>query len=82
MSGSGLVRLQKAAARVDYSVWTLRRWHAQGLLPLVKTGTGQCVPESFLLMLERSPRPGRAGRLEEIAAEWFALNSAAAGSAS
>ena len=35
------------------------------------------IPESFLLMLEASPQPGRAGDLREVAAQWFAARSPA-----
>jgi len=78
----GLVRLPRAAERLGYSTWTLLRWHGKGWLPLVRTGPGQSVPESFLAMLERSARPARPGRIEAVAAEWFRLNGPAAEGAS
>jgi hypothetical protein len=70
---SGFVRLGAAADRLGYSESTLRRWYRKRWLPLIRAGRGACVPLSFLAMLEASPRPGRAGVVAEVAAEWFRL---------
>jgi hypothetical protein len=77
LSATRLVPIAAAAVRVGRSPWTLRRWYRAGVLPVVSAGGQMSVPESFLVMVETSPRPGCAGVLEDIAAEWFAANSAA-----
>jgi len=77
VSTSGLVPIAEAAEVFGRSAWTLKRWYAKELLPVVII-TGQWyVPASFLAMVTTSPRPGRAGVLKDVAAEWFAANAPA-----
>lgn len=52
--------------------------HAKGHLPAVISGSRWFVPESFVTMVIRSPRPKQAGVIEEVAAEWFAANTSEA----
>jgi predicted site-specific integrase-resolvase len=75
LSGCGLVPITAAAKRLGRSPWTLKRWYREGLLPAVISQDRWSVPESFLAAMEASPRPRRAGVLEEVAAAWFASNS-------
>ena len=84
LNGTGLVPIADAATRLGRSPWTLKRWYRDRNLPVVICQDRWSVPESFLVMVERSPKPGCAGVLEEIAAEWFARYAPAdvAGSAS
>ena len=73
MDTNGLVPLADAARRLGRRhVRTLKRWYSKGFLPVVITEGQWEVPESFLIKVEASPRPARAGRLEEIARDWFA----------
>jgi hypothetical protein len=78
LSTSKLTPIAAAATRLGRSSWTLKRWYRAGILPVVSAQGQMSVPESFLIAVEMSPQPGRAGVLEDIAAEWFAANSAAA----
>lgn len=77
MATSDLVPIGAAARRLGRSPWTLKRWYAKELLPVVIIQGQWHVPESFLAMVAASPRPGRAGDMKTIAAEWFAANSPA-----
>lgn len=70
-----LAPIADAAEHFRRSVWTLKRWYRKGHLPVVISGGNWFVPESFLAMVDASPRPGCAGVLEDIAAEWFAARS-------
>lgn len=78
LSTTGLVPISTAARRLGRSPWTLKRWYREGHLPVVISAEHWFVPESFLSMVDASPRPKRAGLLEDIAAEWFATYSAPA----
>ena len=49
--------------------------HAKGNLPAVIANSRWFVPESFVAMVLGSPRPGRAGVIEEVAADWFAAHT-------
>ena len=75
MSTDGLTPIAVAAKRLGRSPWTLKRWYRKGILPAVIMERRWYVPESFLAMVGTSPRPGRAGILEEIAAAWFAAHT-------
>jgi len=75
LSTSGLAPIADAAKRLGRSPWTLKRWYRKGHLPVVISQEQWFVPESFLAMVDASPQPGRAGVLEEIAADWFAAHS-------
>jgi len=81
LSASRLVPITAAAKRLGRSPWTLKRWYHNGVLPVVISADRWFVPESFLIMVATSPQPKRAGVLEEIAADWFALHSASAAEA-
>ena len=76
LSSTGLAPITEAAKRLGRSPWTLKRWYRKGNLPVVISEGQWSVPESFLAMVASSPQPGRAGVLEDIAADWFAANSA------
>jgi hypothetical protein len=76
LSTSGLVPITTAASRLGRTPWTLKRWYREGHLPVVISAERWFVPESFLAMVDASPRPKHAGQLEDIAAEWFATYSA------
>ena len=76
LNASGLAPIADAARRLGRSPWTLKRWYRKGNLPVVISEGQWSVPESFLAMVAASPQPGHAGVLEDIAAEWFAANSA------
>jgi hypothetical protein len=73
-----MVPITDAARRLGRSSWTLKRLYREGHLPVVIIQDRWLVPESFLAMVGTSPQPRRAGILEDVAAEWFALNSASA----
>ena len=75
MAPSALVPIAKAAPRLGRSIWTLKRWHRRGLLPVVIIQGQWHVPESFLVMVAASPQPGQAGDMQAIATAWFAANS-------
>src|SRR5262249_18006282 len=71
-----LIPIGTAAPLLGYSADTLRRWHDEGHLPAVITPGGQwSVHESFISAVLASPRPGRAGVIEEIARDWFAAHA-------
>ena len=73
-----LLPIGDAAQRLGRSPWTLKRMHKAGNLPAVISGRLWYVPASFVAMVHASPRPGRAGVLEEVAAEWFAAHASEA----
>lgn len=71
----GLLPINNAAGLLGRSIWTLKRLHHNGHLPVVMIGDQWLVPESFVAMVLTSPQPGRAAVLEEVADRWFALHS-------
>ena len=70
-----LLPILDASQRLKISPWTLKRMHAKGNLPAVIANSRWFVPESFVAMVLGSPRPGRAGVIEEVAADWFAAHT-------
>ena len=75
--GDKLVPFPDAARRLGRSVGTLRLWADAGHLPAVTTPGGQwSAYESFIEAVLASARPGRPGRIEEIARDWFAGRAA------
>jgi len=70
-----LLPIIDASQRLKISPWTLKRMHKAGNLPAVIANSRWFVPESFVVMVLGSPRPGRAGLIEEVAAEWFAAHT-------
>ena len=73
--GDELLPIADASDRLKISSWTLKRMHAKGNLPAVIANSRWFVPESFVAMVLGSPRPGRAGVIEEVAADWFAAHT-------
>ena len=72
----GLLPIIDAASLLGRSIWTLKRLHKGGHLPVVTIGEQWLVPESFVAMVLEAPQPGRAAVLEEVADRWFAVHSA------
>ena len=72
VSTDSLLPMADASERLNISPWALKRMHKAGHLPAVIANGRWFVPESFVGMVLSSPRPGRAGDVEEVAAEWFA----------
>lgn len=72
-----LVRLAEASGRLGLSVWTLKRLHAKGDLPLVRPDRDLFVPESFIDMVFAAMRPGHAPDFAEVAKAWFKANAEA-----
>jgi hypothetical protein len=70
-----LLSIADAARRLGRTPWTLKRMHQAGNLPAVIMNGLWFVPASFVIMVLRSPRPGHAGVIEEIAREWFAAHT-------
>lgn len=70
-----LVPIAAASARLGRSVWTLKRMHAKGELPVFMAGANWLVPESFIDLVFASMRPGRAADFAEVAQAWFAANT-------
>lgn len=70
-----LLPIADASERLKISPWALKRMHKAGNLPAVIANSRWFVPESFVAMVLGSPRPGRAGVIEEVAAEWFAAHA-------
>ena len=70
-----LLPITDASKRLKLSPWTLKRMHKAGNLPAVIANSRWFVPESFVAMVLGSPRPGRAGVVEEVAADWFAAHT-------
>lgn len=73
-----LLPITDASERLQLSPWALKRMHKAGHLPAVIVNRRWFVPESFIAMVLGSPRPGVAGVIEDVAAEWFARNAQAA----
>lgn len=73
----GLLPINDAASLLGRSIWTLKRLHRNGHLPVVMIGDQWLVPESFVRLVLTSPQPGRAAVLEDVADHWFALYSGA-----
>lgn len=71
-----LLPIVDASERLQLSPWALKRMHKAGHLPAVIVNRRWFVPESFIAMVLGSPRPGVAGVIEDVAADWFARNSA------
>lgn len=67
-----LVPFSEAALRLGKTPDTLRRWHDEGHLPAVIAQGQWSTHESFINAVLGSARPGRPGRIEDIAAAWFA----------
>ena len=76
VSTDSLLPMAVASERLQLSPWALKRMHAKGHVPAVIVNGRWFVPESFVAMVLASPRPGRAGLIEEVAAEWFAARNA------
>ena|ERR1035441_300356 len=73
-----LLPIADASERLQLSTWALKRMHKAGNLPAVMVNRRWFVPASFVVMVLGSPRPGRAGVMEEVAADWFAAHTASA----
>ena len=71
----GLLPISDAASLLGRSIWTLKRLHRGGHLPVVMIGDQWLVPESFVAMVLTSPQPGRPAVLADVAKDWFAVNS-------
>jgi hypothetical protein len=69
-----LVPINDAAGRLGRSVGTLKRMHRKGCLAAVIMQGHWFVPESFIRAVLASPRPAKAGSIEDIARDWFAAN--------
>ena len=70
-----LLPIADASERLNISPWALKRMHKAGNLPAVIANSRWFVPESFVAMVLGSPRPGRAGCIEDIARDWFAAHT-------
>lgn len=70
-----LLPITDASERLQLSPWALKRMHKAGHLPAVIVNRRWFVPESFIAMVLGSPRPGRAGVIEDVAADWFAAHT-------
>jgi hypothetical protein len=77
-NSDSLLPISDASERLKLSPWALKRMHKAGNLPAVIANKRWFVPESFVAMVLGSPRPGRAGVIEEVAAEWFAAHASEA----
>ena len=75
LRSDSLLPIADASERLKLSPWALKRMHKAGNLPAVIANSRWFVPESFVAMVLGSPRPGRAGVIEEVAAEWFAAHT-------
>ena len=73
-----LLPIADASERLRISPWALKRMHKAGNLPAVIANKRWFVPESFVAMVLGSPRPGRAGVIEDIARDWFTAHTAEA----
>lgn len=74
--GDSLVPFPEAARRLGRSADTLRLWHDAGHCPAVVSPGGQwSTYASFIAAVLASARPGQAGQIEKIAAEWFAAHT-------
>lgn len=69
-----LLPIADAAERLQISPWALKRLHKAGHLPAVIANSRWFVPESFVAAVFASPRPKRAGVIEQVAVEWFAAH--------
>ena len=76
-AGRRLIPVGAAATLLGRSVWTLKRLHADGDLPVIIVRRRWFVPESFIDMVFASMRPGHAADVSEVAKAWFTANSAA-----
>ena len=74
-NSDSLLPIADASERLKISTWALKRMHKAGNLPAVIANKRWFVPESFVAMVLGSPRPGRAGVIEEVAADWFAAHT-------
>ena len=80
-AGRRLIPVAAAATLLGRSVWTLKRMHADGDLPVIIVRRRWFVPESFIDLVFASMRPGRAADVSEVAHAWFTANGAVAGEA-
>ena len=71
VSTDSLLPMAIASERLQLSPWALKRMHKAGHLPAVIANKRWFVPESFVTMVVRSPRPACAGVMEQVAADWF-----------
>ena len=71
----GLLPISDAASLLGRSIWTLKRLHRNGHLPVVMIGDQWLVPESFIAMVLTAPQRGRAAVFEDVADHWFATSS-------
>jgi hypothetical protein len=67
-----LVPFSEAAQRLGKTPDTLRRWHDEGHLPAVIAQGQWSTFQSFIDDILASARPGRPGRIEDVAAAWWA----------
>lgn len=61
-----------AAPRLGKTPETVRARHHKGCLPALVSPGGRCTFESLVVDVLPSPRPGKPGVIEDIAAAWFA----------
>lgn len=74
LHADALLPIAVAAERLARSVETLKRAYKKGHLPAVIDGQW-AIPESFVQMVIRSPRPAQAGSLKQAADRWFAMHA-------
>lgn len=74
-----LVPFPEAASTLRRTPDTLVTWEARGLIPAVELDGGRkSTYASWLYAVMHSARPGRAGKLAEVTAAWWAAHDAAA----
>jgi hypothetical protein len=72
-----LVPFPVAASTLGRTTDTLDAWEEKGLVPAVELEGGRkSTFASWLTAVMRSARPGRAGKLAEVTAAWFAERDA------
>lgn len=77
-----LVPFPVAASTLGRTPDTLENWEAKGLVPAVELDGGRkSTFASWLAAVMRSARPGRAGKLAEVTAAWWAAHDEASGPA-
>jgi hypothetical protein len=73
------VPFPEVASTLKRSVKTLEEYHEAGLMPAVEfPGNRKSTYASWLYALLHSARPGKAGKLADVTAAWWAAHDAAA----